>query len=216
MSGTQLYLIVLRLSKGSEPGTDVPMFITKVSTLLGDYAKATKCLYKFKVTGEARIVAVFEVCNIIGFERTIAGLHRMGVFDVSCHPLMSYESFAQMLGCDDSLTLPSTYSLTDTQLYWLEFNVEYPGKSMAELLGTWKREAEAALSARVLNGMHIDLFKVIAERKVHVFVMCSAEELDKLTFTLPVMAENGNGVTITCRALQRLEDYTSRIMNEEL
>ena len=52
--------------------------------------------------------------------------------------------------------------------------------------------------------------------QVHVFVMCSAEELDKLTFTLPVMAENGNGVTITCRALQRLEDYTSRIMNEEL
>ena len=48
----------------------------------------------------------------------------------------------------------------------IKWNCCVVGKSMAELLGTWKREAEAALSARVLNGMHIDLFKVIAERKV--------------------------------------------------
>ena len=48
---------------------------------------------------------------------------------------------------------------------------------MAELLGTWKREAEAALSARVLNGMHIDLFKVIAERKVRQIFLPSGTSL---------------------------------------
>ena len=89
---------------------------------------------------------MFEVCNIIGFERTIAGLHRMGVFDVSCHPLMSYESFAQMLGCDDSLTLPSTYSLTDTQLYWLEFNVEYPGMFGVGGETHWAHKVESTLN----------------------------------------------------------------------
>ena len=46
--------------------------------------------------------------------------------------------------------------------------------------------------------------------------MCSAEELDKLSFSLPVMTENGNGVTIQCRALQRLEYYTANINNEGL
>ena len=40
---------------------------------------------------------------------------------------------------------------------------------MEELLATWKREADAALSARVVNGLPIDLFKVIAERKVCVY-----------------------------------------------
>ena len=50
MSGTQLYLLILRLSPGNEPGVDVPVQITKVSTVLADYSKATKCLYKFKVT----------------------------------------------------------------------------------------------------------------------------------------------------------------------
>ena len=73
------------------------------------------------------LFSVFEVCNIIGLERTVAGLHRMGIFDVQCLPLISYESFAQRLGTADSLTLPSTYSMTQPQLYWLDFNVEFPG-----------------------------------------------------------------------------------------
>lgn len=211
-----MYMIILRLSTGSEPGIDVPKIINQINSLLGDYAKATKCLYKFKVTGEPRIIAVFEVCNVIGLERTVAGLHRMGIFDVSCLPLISYESFAQMLGTAESLTLPSTYSLTDAQLYWLEINVEFPGKSIDELMAIWKTEADAVLSSKVIDGLHVDVFKVLAERKVHCFILCPTEELDKLTFNLPLMKGNGNGVTIVCRALQRLEDYTSRIMNESI
>ena len=71
---------------------------------------------------------MFDVSNVIGFERTVAGLHRMGIFDISCHALLSYESFAKMLHVEENLTIPSTHSLTDSQLYWLEFNVEYPGE----------------------------------------------------------------------------------------
>ena len=59
-AGTQLYLLVIRLSPGSEPGTDVPMDITKISTLLGDYANATKCIYKFKV-GSTIVIVSFGV-----------------------------------------------------------------------------------------------------------------------------------------------------------
>ena len=73
--------------------------------------------------------SVFDVCNVIGLERTVAGLHRMGMFDVDCCPLLSYESFSQMLQVDESLTLPYTHSLTDSQLYWLDFTVEFPGRS---------------------------------------------------------------------------------------
>ena len=49
MSGTQMYMLAIRLSAGSELGIDVPKMINQVNSLLGDYAKATKCLYKFKV-----------------------------------------------------------------------------------------------------------------------------------------------------------------------
>ena len=45
-----MYMIILRLSTGSEPGIDVPKIINQINSLLGDYAKATKCLYKFKVS----------------------------------------------------------------------------------------------------------------------------------------------------------------------
>ena len=39
---------------------------------------------------------------------------------------------------------------------------------MEELLATWKREADAVLTGKVVNGLPVDAFKVIAERKVSV------------------------------------------------
>ena len=49
MSSTQMYMLAIRLPAGHELGIDVPKVINQVNSLLGDYAKATKCLYKFKV-----------------------------------------------------------------------------------------------------------------------------------------------------------------------
>ncbi|KAL3874636.1 hypothetical protein ACJMK2_037621 [Sinanodonta woodiana] len=213
---SQLFFIHIRIKESSTPGMDLPMFLTKVTSLLGGYSSATTCIHRFKVTGEPRIIAIYEVKNILGLERTMSGLSRMGVFDVECIPLLAYEPFANFLGVDDSLTTPSAHQITENQLFWMEFTLEYPGKSIEEFLDTWRREATAALSARVIQGRQIDLFKVVAERKIHVFICCSAEELDKLSFNLPVMKENGANTNIKCHVLQKLDDYTNRINKEHL
>ena len=51
---------------------------------------------------------------------------------------------------------------------------------------------------------------------MHAFIAMDAAALDNLSFNLPVMQENGNGVTINNHALQSLEDYCSRMSSEDL
>lgn len=212
-----LYFLTVNLNMGSQSGIDLPGLIDKVRRLFCDYSSATKCVNKFKVTGEARIIAVFEVSNVIGLERMVSGLARLGNIDVTCKPLKPYEKFAaQMLNVKENLTKPSSNTIAqDKQLFWLDFTVEYPGKSTEDLVATWHREAEFALGAKV-SGVHIELFKVLGERKVFAFIVMEPDDLDNLTFNLPVIKENGNGVTIVCHALQCLEDYSSRISSEIL
>lgn len=60
---------------------------------------------------------------------------------------------------------------------------------------------------------HMDVMFSI---QVHAFIAMEAAALDDLTFNLPVMQENGNGVTIINRALQSLDDYCTRMPTEPL
>ena len=76
-------------------------------------------------------LSVFEVTNVVGLERMVSGLARLGNMDVTCKPLKPYEKFGQMLKVDEELTKPSTNSIKDDkgcQMFWLDFTVEYPGK----------------------------------------------------------------------------------------
>ncbi|XP_045171616.1 uncharacterized protein LOC123533801 [Mercenaria mercenaria] len=212
----RLYFLTISLNTGEQGGIDLPGMVDKVRNLLCNYSSVTTCVHKFKVTGEAKIVAVFDVSNVIGLERMVAGLARLGNIDVTCKLLKPYEKFAQMLNVDEELTKPSTNCITkEKQLFWLDFTVEYQGKSTEELVSTWTREAKFALEARK-SGVNLELFKVVGERKVHVFIAMEPDELDTLTFNLPVMKENGNGVTIVCQAIQCLDDYSSRVSSETL
>ncbi|XP_021344210.1 uncharacterized protein LOC110444123, partial [Mizuhopecten yessoensis] len=149
-------------------------------------------------------------------ERNMGGLSRIGIFDVTCIPLSHYETFAAALGVDQGLTKISPQPLTKKFIYWLSFNVEYQGKTTAELLELWVKDATTVLSARAA-GTQLDLYKVIAERKVHCFIGTDVpDEVDKLSFALPLMQENGANVQIECRAVQLLEEYTTRIMTENI
>ncbi|XP_069142453.1 uncharacterized protein [Argopecten irradians] len=214
--GSQLLMLVLKIKESSTPGLDLPTFLSKVDGFLKGYSKASQVIHKFKVCGEPRVVAIFEVNNILGLERNMGGLSRIGIFDVTCIPLSHYENFATALNVDPNLTTISPQPLTKKFIYWLNFTVEYPGKTTADLLELWRKEATAALSARAA-GTQLDLYKVIAERKVHLFIATDVpDEIDKLSFTLPVMQENGANVQIECRAVQHLEDYTTRIMTEKI
>lgn len=68
------------------------------------------------------LILVFEVNNILGLERTVAGLWRMGGVTVECKPLLTFDSVAQFLGVDSTLVAPSTTPLQSMEksLYWLE------------------------------------------------------------------------------------------------
>ena len=54
----------------------------------------------------------------------------------------------------------------------------FTGKSIDELMAVWKMEADAVLSSKVIDGLHVDVFKVLAERKVsfyHSYVINNSE-----------------------------------------
>ncbi|KAK0056131.1 hypothetical protein Bpfe_014532 [Biomphalaria pfeifferi] len=198
-------------------GIDLPRFIQKLANLLADYSTATRVLYKFKVSGESKILSVIQVFNIIGLERTIGGLWRLGAVDVDCQPIVSYENFARTIKVSEHLTKPNSSGLAKEGLYWLEFDVEYNGKSTDELITIWRKEAEAVLTARHKEGTSIELYKAVAQRKVHVFINAAdPEQVDLLSLQLPIMQENGSNVQLKCKALQFLEDYTARITSDSI
>ncbi|KAI8788898.1 hypothetical protein BgiMline_008377, partial [Biomphalaria glabrata] len=169
------------------------------------------------VSGESKILSVIQVFNIIGLERTIGGLWRLGAVDVDCQPIVSYENFARTIKVSEHLTKPNSSGLAKEGLYWLEFDVEYNGKSTDELITIWRKEAEAVLTARHKEGTSIELYKAVAQRKVHVFINAAdPEQVDLLSLQLPIMQENGSNVQLKCKALQFLEDYTARITSDSI
>lgn len=198
-------------------GIDLPRFIQKLANLLSDYSTATRVIYKLKVSGESKILSVVQVSNIIGLERTIGGLWRLGAVNVDCFPIVSYENFARSIKVGDHLTKPNTGSLAKDGLYWLEFEIGYSGKTTDDLIAIWRREAEAVLTARHKEGTSIELYKSVAQRKVHAFINAAdPEQVDLLSLQLPIMVENGAEVQITCKAVQFLEDYCTRITSESI
>ncbi|RUS91428.1 hypothetical protein EGW08_000752 [Elysia chlorotica] len=193
-------------------------FLQKLANMLTDYSTATRVLYKFKVTGESKLLSVVQVSNVIGLERVLSGLNRLGEVEVTCQPIISYESFARRcLEVDEHLTGVNSGTLAKEGLYWLEFNIDYQGKSTDELINVWKKEAEAVLTSRHKEGTLIELYKVVAERKVHAFInTLDPEQLDSLALQLPIMKENGASVKINCKALQLMDDYSARILSETI
>jgi muconolactone delta-isomerase len=97
-------------------------------------------------------------------------------------------------------------------LFHLDFHVEYGATmSQQDLFATWSREAEAALGAKQA-GVVVDLWKVAGERRVIAIVdVDSHDTLDEISFTLPIMVEMGQHVTIKVSALRRYEDFAGTV-----
>uniref|UniRef100_A0A2C9M7S3 Uncharacterized protein n=1 Tax=Biomphalaria glabrata TaxID=6526 RepID=A0A2C9M7S3_BIOGL len=193
------------------------MFFLKVKFVCKLFTFVNFHYFLLQVSGESKILSVIQVFNIIGLERTIGGLWRLGAVDVDCQPIVSYENFARTIKVSEHLTKPNSSGLAKEGLYWLEFDVEYNGKSTDELITIWRKEAEAVLTARHKEGTSIELYKAVAQRKVHVFINAAdPEQVDLLSLQLPIMQENGSNVQLKCKALQFLEDYTARITSDSI
>ena len=69
-----------------------------------------------------------QVSNVIGLERVLSGLSRLGEVEITCQPIVSYENFARRcLEVEEHLTVANSGTLAKEGLYWLEFNVDYQG-----------------------------------------------------------------------------------------
>jgi hypothetical protein len=81
------------------------------------------------LTSTVVVVTVVQVNNVLGFERTMGGLARLGYLKVSCIPVVSYESFAQFLGVDLSLASNPNRPLPKENLYHWCFELGYTGET---------------------------------------------------------------------------------------
>ena len=73
------------------------------------------------------VYTVFEVHNVVGFERTMGGLWRLGNVSVTSVPIISFESFAQTLGVNASLVASKQHQLPSENLYYWSFDLGYSG-----------------------------------------------------------------------------------------
>ncbi|CAG5122265.1 unnamed protein product [Candidula unifasciata] len=191
-------------------GLNLCQLLHGVKHTFDNFAGSTKILHKFKVIGEPRVIAVLDVSDVNVFENLGDSFCGLGPLDIKCFPMMHYELFAENLGVADELVKLPVPELKKDNLYWLDFDVEYPGKSKDELIEMWKKEAEFALRPRANKEVIVApvLYKCIAQRKVHAFVnQPSLKELDKVGFEVPIMIDNGDNIQIRTKSLQMLEDY---------
>lgn len=114
--------------------------------------------------------------------------------------LRTHEDFAAHVG--DRLREETNMDLVEcvprTGLhYFLTFSVEYEGMTQEDLFSIWSEEAKAALEAKK-SGTVLDLWKVVAERKIFA-IMCveKPEDLDQISFQLPNMKKMGDKVYST-------------------
>ena len=84
---------------------------------------------------------------MIGLERMVSGIARLGNINVTCKPMIWYQKFAEFLGVEDNLRVRSEDTLKDdVQLYWLDFTVQYPGKFSLTLSLTFSLSLSLSLS----------------------------------------------------------------------
>ena len=92
-----------------------------------------------------------------------------------------------------------------------EFNVNYTGHSLDHFLRIWSEEAAAALGAKS-KGIVVDLWKCVGMRRVHALLnFDSIEDLDAMSFALPIMQKNGNNVDLKIKALTKFDSFADRL-----
>ncbi|KAK2193297.1 hypothetical protein NP493_16g12051 [Ridgeia piscesae] len=155
-----------------------------------------KVVYGMKITGENRLVLVVNG-DVDQLTEAIENTESKG--SVRCNPLRTYDGFARsVLGVSDTIAKPEAPRVEGDRLYWLHFQVEYKGMTQDQLFQAWKQEAEAALSLR--NKGILALFKVVGQREVYALAKVdNSEEMDDISFQLPIMKVMGDNVRISLK-----------------
>jgi muconolactone delta-isomerase len=166
----------------------------------------------FKVIGENRLVAVLDG----GIESAVAALNAAygDQIEVKCTPLRTYEGFAEhVLGVDKALVKQSPRKMSsDGRLFWIHVSVGYRGLSATDLITAWAREATTILSLRNRGDMELQVYKVVAQRELHLFMKApDAEIMDDITFTFPLMKEMGDQVQSITKSVMYIDSSAGSI-----
>lgn len=207
-NGVQTFLLSITILP-QQNGAHLRQLIHEINDAFEKFAGNFKIVHKFKVSGEVRIVAVVDVSDIVALENFVETVWNFGSLDVNSDPLLHYETFARNIGAAEILIKFPEPKLGKDNLYWLELDIEYHGKTSEEFIDLWRREVEFVLTSRAQRESGLTPYKAVGQRKIHLFLNNpSVGELDKVTFQLPIMVENGHNIQIRTKRIQFLEDYT--------
>ncbi|VDI43771.1 Hypothetical predicted protein [Mytilus galloprovincialis] len=161
---------LLTIEIGCQQKVDVEGMVQVVNGLLGN-----KAMFKFRVVGEPKILAFFEVKNPAEVSTMSSSIMQKGNFKVTCTSLVTYEEWAQIIGVDSKLTGTPPRKLTKAVVYKFDLNVE---------CNVHGRKRQQALT--VEYGLELELFKVFGQRKA-MGLVCqdSPGDFEKLMQNLP-------------------------------
>ncbi|XP_076084612.1 uncharacterized protein LOC143055361 [Mytilus galloprovincialis] len=188
MSRLMQFFMSIEINKKN--GATSESLIPEASRKIEKYA-----IFKFKVIGEAKIVAILEVEDATVLDTVTSTLMGSGPFTVTCTPLTSYERWARLLGVDEKFTGPAPRKLTGKYVTWFEVTLEHHGIPLEQFLEYWRDEAASVLEQRSKGQFEIEIFKVLGERKVHVF-SCkdNPEDWEGLMLKLPLWVKMGDQI----------------------
>lgn len=197
-----------------ENGQNVPRAILEIDNALQDTAE-TNFLHRFKVLTEAKVVAVVNASNSFELDKMLYKIRNLSSVEVKSEPLMDCETFARSLEASKQPNKQAGKPLQRQNLFWVDINIEYTGKSTQEFLQLWKRDLEFVVEAKNQGALAIETFKVLAQRKLKTFVSFPLPDMaHTIEFGTPMYQENGNNVHMVCKRIEFLDDYISKIKND--
>ena len=167
----------------------------------------------WKIVGERKAILVVDLDSDV-LDKLLMELPLMKLLgnqvDLKVTALRPYEKFATDV--NSLIQKEKKHDILDTVkrdglFYWLEFNVEYKGMDLMELLRIWSEEANAALGAKK-EGIIVDIWKCVGMRRIHCIICVdSPDDLDNITFTLPIMKQMGNNVNVLVKSLRKYDSF---------
>ncbi|KAJ7365357.1 hypothetical protein OS493_005463 [Desmophyllum pertusum] len=169
----------------------------------------------WKIPGEHKLIGVVSVDSPGELDTLINFTLKRSLGDkisTVFTPLRPYQDFAATVGATDKT--PVECAPKAGLHYLLTATVEYQGMSQEELFKIWSEEATAALDAKK-SGTILDLWKVVAQRKV-IVIICVDDpgDLDQISFDLPIMKKMGDQVHITCKSIRHVTEWIDELKKQ--
>ncbi|VDH95244.1 Hypothetical predicted protein [Mytilus galloprovincialis] len=145
-------------------GIDIESLIKRASIAIADKAK-----YKFRVFGEAKIIAIFQVNDDSVVNTVTSDIMKMGPYTVTCTPLCEFDSWENPSGLRNMYNVQITQRiLSGEHVVWFEVAYNH-GISHEDFDRLWSMNVRKMVNAGRQGLSQTEVFKVLAEKRVYVF-----------------------------------------------